>query len=257
MALHHERNRRGYDPKDPQCEGRLLLRYDYQQQPYIKCEHYSKHNIKDHYLNMLVSDGSYDVAYLEALFGDHEDKISEIEEAAIGLGYGPLVECTTVCNISSQKSLCPFDHRNDEGVLMQLEMMTIKCACHVKVYVPFPEYRAACPKVLAVAKGVHPHSIPLPTKTPPAIKHEILDLLPRFQEDLPDLTPRRFLRSPIVKLYLAVKFPRILNPTMSDLHISLANRSHLKAYINQVRKSVYPHGTEWRGNWPLTMYEVS
>ncbi|KAJ7029938.1 hypothetical protein C8F04DRAFT_1368646 [Mycena alexandri] len=251
MVLHHRRNRRGYDPKATQCEGRLLLRYDYQQQPYIKCEHYSKHNNKNHYLNMSILDGSYDIAYLEALFADQEDEIAEIEEAAISLGYGPLVECTTVCNISSQRTLCPFDHRNDEGALIQLEMETLKCECRIKVYLPFAEYRDACPKVLVVVKGIHAHPIPLPTKTPPAIKSEILDLLPRFQEDLPDLTPRRFLRNPIVKSYLALKFPVILNPTLSDLHISLANRSHLKAYIDQVRKSVYPHGTEWNGIFHL------
>ncbi|KAJ7803088.1 hypothetical protein B0H14DRAFT_2184709, partial [Mycena olivaceomarginata] len=58
---------------------------------------------------------------------------------------------------------------------------------------------------------------------------------------------RRFLRNPIVKSYLAAKFPLILAPTLSDVHISLANRSHLKAYIDQVRKALFPHGTDWKG----------
>ncbi|KAJ7463150.1 hypothetical protein B0H11DRAFT_1923084 [Mycena galericulata] len=52
--------------------------------------------------------------------------------------------------------------------------------CRIKVYAPFKDYRSECPKILVVVKGVHPHPIPLPTKTPPAIKHEILQLLPRF-----------------------------------------------------------------------------
>ncbi|KAJ6467458.1 hypothetical protein DFH09DRAFT_1254258 [Mycena vulgaris] len=249
MILHRKHNRRGYVPKQESCEGRLRLAFDFNQQPYIKCEHYSKHNNKNHYINTSVSEGSYDLSYLEALFSGDDEEVSYIEEAAIGLGFGPLVECTTVCNPSSQKTLCPFDHRDDDGGLIQFQMESLTCDWSVKAYVPLMEYRAECPKILVVVKGVHRHPIPLPTKTPQAVKAEILELLPRFQEDLPDLTPRRFLRNPIVKSFLALKFPNILNPTLSDLHISLANRSHLKAYIDQVRKALFPHGTDWKDRY--------
>ncbi|KAJ7452863.1 hypothetical protein FB451DRAFT_1282292 [Mycena latifolia] len=81
----------------------------------------------------------------------------------------------------------------------------------------------------------------------PNYQRRVLQLLPRFQEDLPDLTPRRFLRHPITKSYLTGKFPGLLNPTLSDLHISLANRSHLKTFIDQVRKGLFPCGTGWKG----------
>jgi hypothetical protein len=144
-----------------------------------------------------------------------------------------------------------FDHRDMSGELAQLEMESLRCDWGVKAYVPFAEYRAVCPKVLVVVRGLHHHPIPLPAKTPPAIKAEIMNLLPRFQEELPDLTSRRFLRNPIVKSYLAIKFPDILNPTLSDLHISLANRSHLKAYIDHVRKAIFPYGTDWKGPLPF------
>ncbi|KAJ7466610.1 hypothetical protein B0H11DRAFT_1733200 [Mycena galericulata] len=244
MILHRKRNRRGYTPIEATCEGRLKLSYDHRRQPYIN-------NNKNHYFNSTISDGSYDLSYLEALFTGDEDEILEIEEAATALGFGPLLDCTTVCNHSSQKTLCPFDHRDEEGKLMQLEMQLLPCTCRFKAYVPLVRYRKECSKILVVVKGVHHHPIPLPAKTPPAIKEEILQLLPRFQEDLPDLTPRRFLRNPIVKSYLAVKFPHLLNPTLSDVHISLANRSHLKAYIDQVRKALFPHGTDWKGIWHL------
>ncbi|KAJ6527069.1 hypothetical protein B0H19DRAFT_970076 [Mycena capillaripes] len=227
FVFHRKRNQRGYVPKQELCEGRLYLRSDFEQKPYIKCEHYSKQNNKNHYLNTSISDGSYDLSYLEALFGGDEEEVLYIEEAAIGLGFGPLVECTTICNTSSQRTLCPFDHRDDNGELIQLEMESLACDCIVKAYVPFPEYRAECPKVLVVVKGVHHHPIPLPHKTPNAIKAEIIRLLPRFQEDLPDLTPRRFLRNPIVKSYLSLKFPNV--------------------YIDQVRQAVFPHGTDWKG----------
>jgi hypothetical protein len=127
-------------------------------------------------------------------------------------------------------------------------MESLACDCIVKAYVPFPEHRAECPKVLVIVKGIHHHPIRLPEKTPRAIKAEIIKLLPRFQEDLPDLTLRRFLRNPIVKSYLSIKFPDVLNPMLSNLHISLANRSHLKAYIDQVREAIFPHGTDWKGS---------
>ncbi|KAJ7488621.1 hypothetical protein B0H11DRAFT_2406715 [Mycena galericulata] len=220
LILHRTEHRRGYVPPTETCQGRLQLAYT-NQKPYIKCEHYSKQNNKEHYQNTAISDGSYDLKYIEALFSNDDDEVDLIEEAAFGLGFGPLSECTTVCNVSSQATLCPFDHRNADGALVQLEMESLACTHH--------------------------HPIPFPTKTPPSIKEEILRLLPHFQEDLPDLTPRRFLRHPITKSYLSEKFPKEWNPTLSDLHISLANRSHLKAFIDQVRKGLFSCGTGWKG----------
>ncbi|KAJ7490348.1 hypothetical protein B0H11DRAFT_2191580 [Mycena galericulata] len=246
LILHRTEHRRGYVPPTETCQGRLQLAYA-NQKPYIKCEHYSKQNNKEHYQNTAISDGSYDLKYIEALFSNDDDEVDLIEEAAFGLGFGPLSECTTVCNVSSQATLCPFDHRNADGALVQLEMESLACACKIKVYEPLPEYRDECPSVLVVVRGTHHHPIPFPTKTPPSIKEEILRLLPRFQEDLPDLTPRRFLRHPITKSYLSEKFPKEWNPTLSDLHISLANRSHLKAFIDQVRKGLFSCGTGWKG----------
>jgi hypothetical protein len=71
-----------------------------------RCEHYSKQNNKNHYLNTSISDGSYDLSYLEAIFAGDDEEVAYIEEAAIGLGFGPLIDCTTVCNPSSQRTLC-------------------------------------------------------------------------------------------------------------------------------------------------------
>ncbi|KAJ7629167.1 hypothetical protein DFH06DRAFT_1338450 [Mycena polygramma] len=241
LIFHRRRHQRGYVPKTDSCEGRLYLSHDFKGKPFIKCEHYSTHNNKDHYINTAISDGSYNIDYLEALFSGDEEDVSYIEEAGVGLGYGPLVDCTTVCNYSSQKTLCPFEHRDSEGDLAQLEMVHLTCDCKANAYVPLMEYRAECPKVLVVVKGVHPHPIPLPMKTPRAVKTEILDLLPRFQEDLPDQVDAASL-SPE---------PHFLNPTLSDLHTSLANRSHLKAYIDQICKAIFPHGTDWKGVFEL------
>ncbi|KAJ6627739.1 hypothetical protein B0H10DRAFT_1779179, partial [Mycena sp. CBHHK59/15] len=242
--------RRGYVPTEETCQGHLELCYVNDSRPYIKCKHYSKQNNKDHYINNTISDGSYDINYLEALFYNNEDEIDLIEEAAHGLGFGPQTGCTTVSFLLLSKSSyslhIAFDHWDPDGTLTQLEMVSLSCSCKIKVYEPLEEYQDVCPSVLVVLKGVHFHSIPLPAKMPPAIKAEILRLLPQFQEDLPDLTPCRFLCNPIVKSYLSVKFPSILSPTMSDLHTSLANRSHLKAFIDQVRKGLFPCGTGWK-----------
>lgn len=69
--------------------------------------------------------------------------------------------------------------------------------------------------------------------------------------DLADLTPRRFLRHPIVKAFLRSLLPDITQPTLSDLHISFANRSHLKHYIDQIKNELFPKGTGWEGTTPF------
>ncbi|KAJ7463149.1 hypothetical protein B0H11DRAFT_1734762, partial [Mycena galericulata] len=50
---------------------------------------------------------------------------------------------------------------------------------------------------------------------------------------------------------LALKFPLLLTPTLSDVLISLENWSHLKAYIGQLRRELFPHGTDWKGTYTL------
>ncbi|KAJ7813542.1 hypothetical protein B0H14DRAFT_3749798 [Mycena olivaceomarginata] len=101
--------------------------------------------------------------------------------------------------------------------------------------------------VLVVVKGVHQHPIPLPSRAPPKIRAELLELLPQFGEDIPDLTTRRLLRHPLLKSFLGKKLPNALNPTLSDRHISLANRSHIKSFIDHVRFELFPKGTAWAG----------
>lgn len=75
---------------------------------YSRCEHYRADNSRDHFYDNNVGSltGAYDLAYIKALFGDDQEEIKEIEDAAFALGYGPLVECTTVTNFSSQRAFC-------------------------------------------------------------------------------------------------------------------------------------------------------
>ncbi|KAE9384455.1 hypothetical protein BT96DRAFT_950559 [Gymnopus androsaceus JB14] len=114
-------------------------------------------------------------------------------------------------------------------------------------YEPLEEYRAACPYFLVTSKGPHSHPIPLPEKTPTTVKVELGKLFKKLGVDLADIMPRKFLRHPIVQLYLSARYPFLRNPMLSDLHISLSNRSHLKVYLDTAKKTHFPEGTGWKG----------
>jgi hypothetical protein len=126
-------------------------------------------------------------------------------------------------------------------------MLRLHCAVKFRIFDPLPAYRKSCPYTLVIDHGIHPHPIPLPQKTPPVLRSEIFGLLENMKDDLPDLTSRRFLRHPVLKAYLSTRFPEIAVPTLSDLHVSLANRSHLKSYINIAKEEHFPAGTGWEG----------
>lgn len=139
------------------------------------------------------------------------------------------------------------DHRDDEWHLVQPQLVQLPCDVKFVAYQPIEEFRTACPYILVISSGVHTHPIPLPEKTPTRVRQEVFNLLESLDGDLPDLTPRRFLRHSAVKSYLRRRFPDILNPTLIELHASLANRSHLKAYITAAKTDLFPSGTGWKG----------
>lgn len=134
-------------------------------------------------------------------------------------------------------------------------MIIQPCTTRFREYEPVEEFRALCPYILVTCRGPHRHPIPLPTKTPASVCHEIFQLLGRTGIDLPDMTARRFLRHPIVTSHLQERFPKILSPTLSDLHISLANRSHLSNYIDKSKKEYFPFGTGWKGECPISVHQ--
>ncbi|KAJ7020865.1 hypothetical protein C8F04DRAFT_1403338 [Mycena alexandri] len=238
---------RGYRMKEGICEGRVVFDYGDNGRPYISCEHYNPKTNKDHLHDGSIGDGSYHVEYMEAIFCGDEQEALQIEEAAFNLGYGPLTTCTTIANFSQQKAYCPFPHRDNNNNLVQPLMEHLECSSKFRVFQPKQEFRAACPFVLIVTHGAHPHPVPLPTKTPPKIRTQVLELLGKLAEDLPDITPRRFIRHPIVQSFLVTKFPTIISPTLADWHVSLSNRSHLRAFIKHALESTCPFGTGWAG----------
>ena len=140
------------------------------------------------------------------------------------------------------------EHRNENGEFTIGLMQHLECVSTFKIFEPHAEFRELCPKILVVCEGMHSHFIPLPTKTPPPIRDIILKLLEDLGPDLPDITPRRFLRHAITRDYLTKRFPGIHAPMLVDLHVSLANREHIRAYIKQAVRTFYPHGTGWKGN---------
>ncbi|KAJ7763443.1 hypothetical protein B0H16DRAFT_1718672 [Mycena metata] len=248
-ALYLQQVQRGYRPKEGTCQGRLIFEYNAYGTALIRCEHYSKTNNRNHFHDNSVgtATGTYDLDYIEAVLCEDEEEIYRIEEAAFALGYGPLVECKTVTNVSAQRAFCPFDHREEDGALIQPIMVRLECKVKFRMFQPLEQFRRDCPFILITSSGSHTHPIPLPTKTPPAVRSQVFQLLETLEEDIPDMTPRRFLRSPVVKAFLSSTFPHAANPTLTDLHISLGNRSHLKAYIKQAKEFHCPFGTGWNG----------
>ncbi|KAJ6506213.1 hypothetical protein C8R47DRAFT_1241345 [Mycena vitilis] len=238
---------RGYRMKAGLCEGRVVFDYGDNGRPYISCEHYNAKINKDHFHDHSIGDGSYHVEYIEAVFCGDEQEAAQIEDFAFNFGYGPLADCSTITNCSQQKAYCPFPHRDEQHNLIQPVMNRLMCNSKFRVFEPKPDVRAACPFVLIVTHGDHPHPVPLPTKTPPKIRSQVFELLGKLAEDLPDITPRRFIRHPIVQSFLASKFPFITCPTLADWHVSLSNRSHIRAYIKQALESFCPFGTGWSG----------
>ncbi|KAE9383495.1 hypothetical protein BT96DRAFT_843773, partial [Gymnopus androsaceus JB14] len=88
--------------------------------------------------------------------------------------------------------------------------------------------------------------------TPPEVRLEIMDMLcTTMVKDLADMTPRRFLCHPIAQAFVRRKVPFIEEPQLSDVHPSLNNADHLRAYITQAQQTMFPAGTGWEGMFRL------
>ena len=105
--------------------------------------------------------------------------------------------------------------------------------------------------------GEHLHPIPLPQKTPPAIRREIFYLLDSMMKTS-QTSPRKFLHHSVLKAYLQKQFLNAHQPlTITDLHVSLANRAHLASYIEKAKKTHFPASTGWEGKpYALRIYNL-
>ena len=214
--------------------------------------------------------GLYDLDYLQALFNNDQEEISTIEDEAEQYGFNVsasqhsvVVNHTPVCvmchelinqliQISHDANdvvTSARDHVNINGHVELSKMISISCKSQFRIYQPVPECRQACPKVLVVCTGAHSHPVPLPVKTPSSVHSKIFELLQNMNHDLPNMTSCCFLQHPTVIQFLAGQFPNIASPSLSDLHVSLANRDHLQSYIQNAKKSAFPFGTGWQGKF--------
>ncbi|KAF9494613.1 hypothetical protein BDN71DRAFT_1349579, partial [Pleurotus eryngii] len=239
-----EDGRRGHLPKES-CGGALILDYNKKNRPFIQCEHYSHNGTVDHFIDYSIGHEMFDTEYLVALFMGDQHIINKIEEATNIAGNGPVSGCPTIVDSAAMQVNCSYIHRNNNGQLVIGKLCQLQCDNKIHIYKPLEEYRKACPFVLVTCSNEHSHPIPLPSGTPHSIKQQLFELLYSMDEDLPDLTPRRFLRHPSMKLWLAVQLPDVSKPTLSDLHISLSNRDHIRSYITQAQATRFPFGTRW------------
>ncbi|KAF8504011.1 hypothetical protein JB92DRAFT_2738854 [Gautieria morchelliformis] len=221
-----EKERRGRRPVESVCEGRLLFNVDEKGDAFV---------------------WSLDWDYLEASFAGDKQEVARIERAAEYSGYGPLASCTTVTNFSSQRLVCPCPHRSEDGQLASLEMKNLSCTSKFTVYTPLEDYRDVCPHVLIICSGSHHHPAPLPSTTPPLVRQEILHMLKELEHDIPGMTLHGFLHHKAVRSRLQQLLPDLHNPTLVDLHVSLANKERLQQYIKLAKSECFPHGTGWEG----------
>lgn len=75
---------------------------------FSSCERFSAKvgGTRDHHFSYTVSNGLYNLEYLEALFDNDSETISKFELAAMDDRFGPLASCTTITNYSSIRVNC-------------------------------------------------------------------------------------------------------------------------------------------------------
>ncbi|KAK7047447.1 hypothetical protein VNI00_006678 [Paramarasmius palmivorus] len=247
LDQHHEVLRRGYTPSKPHCPGRIIASEDQRGFLVVKCEFHSD-NCRLHFYQ--VVDESLNSTYVHAVLSGDKETAKHIEEnVASELSVGPGTNaCKWVANHSSQRKNCPYAHRDPTtGVLFCPKMDTVECDVKFHTYTPTEEFRDQFPYTLLIVRGTHTHLPPLPTKTPPRLRAQILGLLGSMTEELSELTPRRLLRHPLICSHLKMVFPDKPNATLGDLHPSLANHSHIRSFIKTVKNEVFPEGTGWEG----------
>ncbi|KAJ3832241.1 hypothetical protein F5878DRAFT_666753 [Lentinula raphanica] len=243
------KKKRGHTSKAT-CKGRIVLRYTSADKPYLCCEHFDSKTSRKHFCDFSIGHDIYHTDYLLALSTGNSADIYKWEKQALDLGYGPLMACRTVRNHSTIRIDCPQQHRASDGTMYMTEMINLGCQSTFHIYEPLPEYRRQCSKVLVVCSGEHTHPVPASTKTPPNLRTKILEILcTSMVKELPEMTPRRFLRHPIVQEFIRSQVPFVNQPQLSDVHPSLNNNDHLRAYITQAQKVVFPAGSGWEGEF--------
>ena len=127
-----------------------------------------------------------------------------------------------------------------------MEMVHMGCEAHFQIFTPFKAYHEGL-HVLMACSGSHTHPVPFPTSTPAIICNVIFDLLHDMGQDLPDATPRWVLCNTTVWSQLHQLLLEVGDPLLINLHVSLANKDHLCAYIKQAKHQNFLEGTDLEG----------
>ncbi|KIJ46898.1 hypothetical protein M422DRAFT_46016 [Sphaerobolus stellatus SS14] len=231
------------------CRGRLLYTVNKEGRPVICCEHYNSHTSRYHLLDYTPSREQLELNYLEVYFSNDVEELLVMEKVASHLGFGPHAPCMTVENYSAQRTHCSIEHRNEDDQLTSIPLIQMHCKSRFLLYSPLEEERENCSLVLLVCIGPHTHPIPFPRKTPKNIQAEVFDMLCCMDLDLADATPRCMMRHPAVIAHLRSLLSNGSDQdnTLSDLHPSLANKDHLRIYVDKIKGEEFPLGTDWKG----------
>ncbi|KIJ25096.1 hypothetical protein M422DRAFT_273985 [Sphaerobolus stellatus SS14] len=139
-------------------------------------------------------------------------------------------------------------HRGSDGILKRGEILpAIDCPTRYEIY--YPNDSEACPYIAPVSRNPHSHPNPKPSKTPALVRGILEELLVILGWKLVDATPQRLNLDSgfIAGLRRILEWNSARNPTLADLHPSLANYDHARRIIMECRKTLYPHGTGLEG----------
>lgn len=142
-----------------------------------------------------------------------------------------------------------FWHRTKDGLLQRGVLKNLPDPCPATFDIYTPDDLTTCPQVLIVCRNPHSHSPPLPIKTPESVMGIFHALLLGLGWKLADATPRKIILDSgfMDSLRRAIDWNQQLDPTLADLHPSLANLDRVRRCITALRDEFFPSGTGFKG----------
>ncbi|CAG8444559.1 2547_t:CDS:2, partial [Scutellospora calospora] len=206
---------------------------NFEDQLYKKIFDANEFSVNTFTLNTYAQAYNTPCSYIDSITNVHCNGNSVLREYKQNCENKPINECYTVVSNSSTTSYCSYLHKTDTQVMKG--KLINKGQCPVKFYHILPNNLNECPFIVIISIGIHNHPPPPLTKT----LYNIVENLQKIIEneyDL-DLTARKFLTRPILKIYLQEKL-------LSSLHPSLNNQLRLNYLIEKNKRSKYPFGQD-------------
>ncbi|KAJ7269504.1 hypothetical protein C8J57DRAFT_1227259 [Mycena rebaudengoi] len=76
--LENFRSQRGYQKEVDDCQDRILFGVTENGKEYLFCEHYNSKLNRDHFWDISISDGGYDVGYIEAVICEDDEEVDSL-----------------------------------------------------------------------------------------------------------------------------------------------------------------------------------